>query len=73
MLTLNRTGFGHAPAKTAKGSILARFNTAMALRRSRKCLATLDPHLLSDVGLSQQDAKTEASRPVWDAPSVWKR
>lgn len=44
----------------------------MALSRNRAGLAKLDGHLLKDVGLTQDDAKREASRPFWDVPDHWR-
>lgn len=44
---------------------------AGGMRRSRRRLASLDDHLLRDVGLSRWDAAAEATRPCWDAgPAV---
>lgn len=45
---------------------------AFALLRSRRALANLDPEQLQDVGLSPQQAREEAQKPVWDAPASWK-
>lgn len=44
-----------------------------AVSRSRKGLATLDDHLLQDIGLTREQALAEASRPGWDAPTHWTR
>jgi uncharacterized protein YjiS (DUF1127 family) len=59
------------------GSVLTRLpRSAMdlgALSRSRRGLARLDDHLLQDIGLTRAEALAEAERPVWDAPSHWKR
>ncbi len=58
-------------AAAPRRSFLARLNAAMALRRSRARLASLDTHLLEDIGLDRAAAEAEANRPVWDAPSSW--
>ena len=34
-------------------------------RRSRRDLATLDPHLLRDIGLTTQEASSEICKPFW--------
>lgn len=34
-------------------------------RRTRKSLSQLEPHLLSDIGLTEGRAKTEAGKPFW--------
>jgi uncharacterized protein YjiS (DUF1127 family) len=36
-----------------------------ARRRDRRMLAHLDAHLLRDIGLSEDDAQTEAAKPFW--------
>lgn len=41
------------------------------LRQSRQRLAALDPHMLADIGLTPEQARHEAIRPVWDAPPGW--
>ena len=38
---------------------------AVALRRDRKLLSGLDPHLLRDIGLTPEEAQAEASKPFW--------
>jgi uncharacterized protein YjiS (DUF1127 family) len=43
-----------------------------ALAHSRRSLLRLDDHLLHDIGLSRHEAKAEAERRGWDAPSHWK-
>lgn len=42
------------------------------LSRSRRGLLRLDDHLLRDIGLTREQARAEAERPGWDAPSHWK-
>lgn len=44
-----------------------------ALRRQRRALAALDAYRLADLGLSEEQAQAEAARPLWDAPSHWRR
>ena len=43
-----------------------------AIARSRRGLRRLDDHLLRDIGLTRQEAETEASRAAWDVPSHWR-
>lgn len=52
---------------------LPRLLHLLSLRRSRTRLAHLDDHLLRDIGLTREQAQTEADRPLWDAPSHWHR
>ena len=44
----------------------------VAMARSRQSLARLDDHLLRDIGLTRDQARAEAKRAPWDAPSHWK-
>ena len=43
------------------------------LAKQRRDLAALAPHLLADIGLSPEQARREAARPLWDAPEHWRR
>ncbi len=54
-------------------SLLARLRLALTLRRHRRRLGELDPHLLRDIGLSEHEALREAGRPLWDVPGHWLR
>ena len=51
---------------------LVRFMQALALARSRRALATLDDHLLRDIGLTREEAEAEARRDLWDVPLHWR-
>lgn len=51
---------------------LARALDLLTLWRSRRRLDDLDDHLLQDIGLSRDIARTEARRPVWDVPRHWR-
>lgn len=44
---------------------------AVAVARSRRDLAHLEPHQLDDIGLSHSAAQTEARRAPWDVPQHW--
>jgi uncharacterized protein YjiS (DUF1127 family) len=43
-----------------------------ALTRTRRSLLRLDDHQLRDIGLTRDQARAEAERRSWDAPSHWK-
>ena len=45
---------------------------AIALHRQRRALAALDDAALADIGLTRDEARAEAARPVWDAPDNWR-
>lgn len=67
---LNSRVGGGIQARSGAG-LLRRITHALALRRSRARLATLDAHLLDDIGLDRKTAEAEANRPIWDAPASW--
>ena len=60
-------------AHPANRDIWSRAMAVLTLYRSRRALRNLDAHMLADIGLSREQALSEASRPVWDAPSRWTR
>ncbi|MGI3169249.1 DUF1127 domain-containing protein [Pseudooceanicola sp. C21-150M6] len=55
------------------GQLIAATFSLLALSRSRAQLAQLDGAALEDIGVSLDQAKREASRPVWDVPCNWLR
>jgi uncharacterized protein YjiS (DUF1127 family) len=61
------------PAHRSVPGLWPRLSAAVRLYRSRRSLLALDPHLLQDIGLSREEALSEASRPLWDAPEGWRR
>jgi hypothetical protein len=52
---------------------LGRLLAGMAFGRSRRRLGDLDDHLLRDIGLTRAQARQEATRPAWNAPTHWLR
>ena len=56
------------PALRQGWSLLGR----IALWRSRRALLSLEEHMLNDIGLTADEARAEARRPVWDAPRSWR-
>ncbi len=61
----------HPHTRAARRGILWTILNAMAIWRERQKLSRLDAALLRDLGKNRQDAITEASRAVWDAPDRW--
>ena len=59
---------GHAPLPAASvlalrvAVLFAKWDTH---RRTRRDLASLEPHLLRDIGLTPDEARIEANRPFW--------
>lgn len=66
MLTLLRRAPAPAPRRPSLWNLLT-------LRRGRARLATLEDHILRDIGLTRAQAEAEAERPLWDAPDHWHR
>ncbi|WP_417257826.1 DUF1127 domain-containing protein [Celeribacter sp.] len=65
-LSLSRT-FGSRRAP----SLLSRIVAARSVTRQRKSLAALDDAMLRDIGLTREEAISEAARPAWDVPAHW--
>lgn len=53
-------------------AILDYVATIRATRRQRQALASLDAAALDDIGITEDQAKTEASRPIWDVTPSWR-
>jgi len=53
----------HAPLRTSRRASLL---DALDIYRQRLALARLDDHALNDIGLTREQADTEATRPIWD-------
>ncbi len=51
--------------QSLKFRLLRAVTDAMTRRHDRKVLARLDFHLLRDIGLSPDDARTECAKPFW--------
>lgn len=45
----------------------------IALWRQRRALAAMDARQLADIGITRDQARTEAARPFWDVPSHWQQ
>ena len=63
-----------APARPRKhrGAVQV-LRDLFALRRQRRQLSDLDDHLLSDIGITRDEAIREGERRAWDAPAHWLR
>lgn len=53
--------------------VLSYLNRALAVRRQRQALRDLPPEVLRDIGLTREEALSEAERPFWDVPRHWRR
>jgi len=45
----------------------------LALWRQRRALAKMDARQLADIGVTRDQARAEAARPLWDVPSHWQQ
>lgn len=54
---------------TTRSNLVARLTRAVSealnRRRERQLLSRLDDHLLRDIGLAPDDARSEAAKPFW--------
>lgn len=53
-------------------ALLGFLATIRATRRQRQALACLDASALADIGITPEQAKTEACRPIWDVTPSWR-
>ncbi|WP_308419732.1 DUF1127 domain-containing protein [Cribrihabitans marinus] len=60
-------------ARPALFRLRERLSLRLALWRSRRALDKLDARQLRDIGLSRDEARREARKPIWDAPDNWLR
>lgn len=58
------------PLRTPRGLVartLSAVSTVLTRRRERQRLSRLDMHMLRDIGLEAQDARSECDKPFWQA------
>ena len=70
-VSTNTAAFISGAVSARRPGLLKTVKNMVALRKQRRDLAALDAEALADIGLTRQDALTEASRPAWDAPNHW--
>ena len=58
---------GRRPSGVA--ALFERLLTHMEVAAERRCLASLDQHILEDLGISRADALAESGRSFWDLPA----
>jgi len=59
---------------TRRSAAGRRFSLAamLGLARQRRDLSQLDAHMLRDIGVTPDEARAEARRPLWDVPRHWR-
>jgi len=57
---------------TAPAALPFSLSTLLNVWRSRRALAKLDAHALTDIGVSARTAAKEAGKPIWDVPATWR-
>jgi uncharacterized protein YjiS (DUF1127 family) len=67
------TSLSRSPALSLSRSfsLIGATFSLLALSRSRQALAGLDARALEDIGVTQAEARREATRPIWDVPTSW--
>ena len=70
MLTAARSAHQPRATRMSFGATLSRLH---GLWRQRQALKALDDAALHDIGVTRAQARAEARRPVWDAPTNWLR
>ena len=71
-IVTNAAGTCAPRTRRRSGGVVSALFSLLSLHRSRVDLASLDEHMLKDVGLTKDEAKKEAERPVWDVPGNWR-
>jgi len=61
-----------APADKSSHSLRRKLVRTFSVISQRRALASLEPQLLDDIGVSRAQATREARRPFWDAPQHWR-
>lgn len=64
-MALPRTAERRAAAHLAPARLWMALEAALRRRASRRVLASLDAHMLKDIGISPADAAREANKPFW--------
>jgi uncharacterized protein YjiS (DUF1127 family) len=55
------------PRTSPVARLILVISQALTRRRDRKVLSHLDAHILRDIGLTPEEARTEAAKPFWQA------
>lgn len=61
---------GRAPRR--RRSLMARLVVLFSLRKQRRELVGLTAERLRDLGITPEQARREAARPLWDVPPGWR-
>ncbi len=70
--TTNLPGTARLSDRSSIRRLFDRLQAAHILYKQRKALISLDDAMLRDIGVTREQANSEANRPVWDAPKHWK-
>ena len=73
MSSLSTNSVRSVSARPSRHGILSLFGLAIAARRQRKALKSLNDAALRDLGLTRAEAEAEANRPIWDVPAHWRQ
>ncbi len=70
---MTRTLDSHTLVRPLTGSSRTRptLTQMLTVWKQRRQLRNMDSRTLNDLGISHQDAMTEANRPAWNVPVHW--
>lgn len=63
----------HLSHRRHPAGALPRLAELAALYRQRRALRRMEAAQLDDLGLSAEEARREADKPIWDIPAHWRR
>lgn len=52
--------------------IMKYLSRLIAVRNHRRLLKDMPDEVLNDIGVTRDQARAEAARPIWDVPASWK-
>ncbi|MEL7298955.1 MAG: DUF1127 domain-containing protein [Pseudomonadota bacterium] len=58
--------------RRATQSRFGQFLHLLTVARTRQALGSLDADALEDIGLTREQAQSEANRSFWDVPAHWR-
>jgi uncharacterized protein YjiS (DUF1127 family) len=71
--SLRKSTYASRRVSGSRPGLFSRIQVALSVRRERQALLTMDAAMLRDIGMTREEALTEAERPIWDAPATWRR
>lgn len=63
----------HVQTRGTLADLVAHLRAGLTAWHQRQQLLRLDATLLADIGLTADEAASEAARSLWDVPTNWRR